>query len=176
MTLQASSPLQEFQWSPQPAAAELVRALVADFVARNGFAADLSRRMKEQTGTRFYDWVEAIFVPASAAIEQKLRAVGYEDGGERGFSNPHGMFPRIGLHASPITAVHIKVGSVVEFADVWRHAEKIEGEAGAPYRRVLASRENNTELFAAERWGYTGFDILRDDPARGVAMERTLES
>ena len=67
MTLQASNPLQQFHWEPQPQAEQLVRSLVADFLGRNRFAAELSRRMKEETGTRFYDWVEAVFAPASAA-------------------------------------------------------------------------------------------------------------
>ncbi len=175
MTLQAASPLQDYQWTPQPEAEKFVRALVADFLSRNAFAAELSRRMKEESGTRFYDWVEAIFVPASPTIEQKLRAVGYE-ADERIWSNPHGMFPRIVLHDSPITAAHLKVGSVIDFADVWRLQEKIEGEPGSIYRRIRASREKDSELWAAERWGHVGFDIPRYDAARGLAIQQTLES
>ena len=182
MTLQATNPLAEFQWERQPEAEQLVRSLVADFLARNTFAAELSRRMKEQSGTRFYDWVEAIFLPASPAIEQKLHAVGYEEfrdherTPDRVWSNPHGMFPRIVLHDSPTTAVHLKIGSVIDFADVWRLQEKIEGAPGSVYRRVRASKEGDTELWAAERWGYVGFDIPKDDPAQVAEMARVLES
>ena len=57
MTLQATNPLTAFQWTPQPGAQKLVRELIADFLARNHFAAELARRMKDESGTRFYDWV-----------------------------------------------------------------------------------------------------------------------
>jgi hypothetical protein len=50
------------------------------------------------------------------------------------------MFPLIGFSDAETTQVHLKVTSVVDFADVWR-LRKIEGEPGAPYRRVCASKE-----------------------------------
>lgn len=175
MTMQASNPLQGFQWEPQPQAEQLVRSLVADFLGRNRSAAELARRMKEESGTRFYDWVEAIFVP-EGGMEQKLRAVGYEKECGATWVNPHGMFPRIVLHDAKTTAVHLKVTSVIDFADVWRIQEKIAGAAGSTYRRVRASKEGETELWAAERWGHVGFDIPADDAAMVAQMAATLES
>jgi hypothetical protein len=85
------------------------------------------------------------------------------------------MFPLIGFADNGATQVHLKVTSVTDFADVWRLG-KIEGEPGAPYRRVCASKEGESELWAAERWGWVGFDLPKDDPARAIAMQRTLES
>ena len=78
MTLQAPNPLQEFQWAPQPEAERLVRGLVDDFLGRNAFARDLARRMKDEAGTRFYDWVEAIILPESAELRQRIEE--YESG------------------------------------------------------------------------------------------------
>ena len=181
MTVDAArrSALEDFQWSPQPQAQALVRSLIDEFVSRNRFAAELSRRMKDESGTRFYDWVEAIFIPASPALEQKMRAAGYEPAKDTGggWMNPHGMFPRLLPQAGKLTAVHLKVGSVADFADVWRINEPaIDGEPLAPHRRVRASKEGDTELWAAERWGHVGFDIPPSDPKRGVEMLRTLES
>lgn len=181
MTMQAPNPLADFQWERQPAAEEFIRGLVAEFVGRNGFAAELARRMQAETGTRFYDWVEAIFVPPAAATEEKLRAVGYQPARDRRgllpgiWANPHGMFPRIGFSDGNATAVHLKVTSVIDFADVWR-LEKIEGGPGAAYRRVLASSESNAQLWAAERWGHVGFGVPDDGAARAVAIQRVLES
>ena len=181
MTVQAANPLEEFQWAPQPEAERLVRSLIDDFLGRNAFARELARRMKEESGTRFYDWVEAIILPETAEITQRMQAVGYEKLRDRGavykhlWTNPLGMFPLIGFGDRDTTQVHLKVTSVVDFADVWR-LRKIEGEPGAPYRRVCASKEAGTELWAAERWGWVGFDLPIDDPARAVAMQRTLES
>src|SRR3954452_13571685 len=111
-----------------------------------------------------------------------MSAVGYETyrdrtGAHEGvFSNPRGMFPRIVLQSGGPTAVHIKVASVADFADVWRIKETIQGEPGGPYRRVRASNENGTELWAAERWGYTGYAPPAEDAARAVAMQRLLEA
>jgi hypothetical protein len=181
MTVDAArrSSLEDFQWSPQPAAQSLVRALIDDFDSRNRFAAELSRRMKNESGTRFYDWVEAIFLPASSTIEQKMRAAGYEPARDNGggWINPHGMFPRLVPQAGNLTAVHLKVGSVADFADVWRINETaIEGEPLSAYRRVRASKEGDTELWTAERWGHVGFEIPKSDPTHGIEMLRTLES
>ncbi len=176
MTITAANPLEEFQWTPQPQAEELIRGLVAEFLSRNRFAADLAKRMKEETGTRFYDWVEAICLPRSSTTEQKLRSVGYEKKQDDIWTNPNGMFPRVRMHDLPTPAVHLKVDSVVDFADVWRLQDPIEGEPLAPYRRVRASADGNTELWAAERWGYDGFEISKPNSARAVEMQKTLES
>ena len=176
MTLQAVNPLESFQWTPQPEAEKLVRELIESFVSKNSFASQLSRRMKEETGTRFNDWVEGIFAPASVPISQKLTAVGYEQQASRVWSNPNGMFPKIVLHDSSTMQLHLKVGSVVDFADVWRLRERILGIPGGVYRRVRASKEADTELWAAERWGYGGFEILRDDPSRTIEMMSARES
>ena len=181
MTLHAPSPLQEFQWERQPEAERLVRELVDGFLARNAFARELARRMKEDTGTRFHDWIDTIVVPsAPAAFADEMKRVGYElfheRAGERLFVNKLGMFPRIGLRPGGVAEVHIKVDSVVDFADVWRIDERIEGEPLAPYRRVRASREGDTELWASERWGWTGLEILNAKNEHAIAAQRTLES
>jgi hypothetical protein len=182
MTLHAPSPLQDFQWERQPAAERLVRELVDGFLAKNGFARDLTRRMKEDAGTRFYDWIDTIVLAApSDAFTDELKRVGYElfheRGGERLFVNKLGMFPRIGLRPAPATtAVHVKVDSAADFADVWRLQDRIEGEPLAPYRRVRASHENGTELWASERWGWSGLEILKSRNEHAIERQRTLES
>ena len=45
--------------------------------------------------------------------------------------------------------------------------QPIEGKPLSPYRRVRASNQGDTELWAAERWGHVGFDIPKSDPSRG---------
>jgi hypothetical protein len=181
MSTVADNALQAFQWSPQPKAEKLVRDLVEGFLAKNAFAKELARRMKDETGTRFYDWVEVIVLAKSDTTAAKIREVGYElfhdQHGEQLYINPLGMFPRIALSAaSNATQVHIKVTSVVDFADVWRLQEKIEGEPTAPYRRVRAWQDDGTELWAAERWGWLGMDMLKSKEAHAIEAMRLLES
>lgn len=181
MSTVANNPLQSFQWSPQPKAEKLVRELVSDFLSQNSFAQHLAQRMKDDTGTRFYDWVEAIVLPASPATAQRIREVGYEifhdRQGEQLWINPLGMFPRIGLVANATTTqVHLKVTSVVDFADVWRLHEKIEGEPMAPHRRVRAASEKGTELWIVERWGWIGLDLLKSKESHAIEAHRMLEA
>jgi hypothetical protein len=110
-----------------------------------------------------------------------MQLVGYELFHERAVEqlwvNKLGMFPRIGLKSSGnVTEIHIKVTSVADFADVWRIQEPIEGEPLSPYRRVRASHENGTELWATERWGWTGLEVLKSRNEHAIAAARTLES
>ncbi len=181
MSTIADNSLQAFQWSPQPNAEKLVRELVSEFLSKNSFAKELARRMKDETGTRFYDWVEVIVLPKSDTTAQKIREVGYEifhdREGEHLWINPLGMFPRIALSsATKGSQVQIKVSRVVDFADVWRLQDKIEGEPMAPYRRVRAWHENGTELWAAERWGWLGMDLLNSKESHAIEAHRVLES
>jgi hypothetical protein len=183
MTLHAppANPLEDFKWERQPEAEKLVRELVDAFLPKNSFARELSRRMKEDAGTRFYDWVDTIVIATSPALVQRMRSVGYElfheRAGEQLWVNRLGMFPRIGLKATgAATEIHIKVDSVADFADVWRIQERIEGEPLAPYRRVRASRDGDTELWASERWGWSGLEILKARNEHAIERVRTLET
>jgi hypothetical protein len=177
----SENPIDAFHFSPQPQAEKLVRELVDEFVSKNAFAADLSRRMKDESGTRFYDWVETIIMPDSQSLRQKVQSVGYQkfrdaDGEyDRIYSNSHGMFARIGFHDQKTTAIHLKVGSVADFAAVWQLQEPIEGEE-LVYRRIRASAQADTELWAAERWGWVGFDLPPVDAARSRSASRWLET
>lgn len=182
MSVIAPSPLQAFHWSPQPGAERFVRDLVRSFLSRCPQAVALSRRMMEETGTRFVDWIEAIFLPDSPGREGQLAAVGYAPDRDRAglrprvFAHAHGMFPRLVLHDGETTAVHLKVESVADFAAAWHLAEPRQGEPLAPYRRLCVLRDPQVELWAAERWGWTGFELPPDDPARALEATRTLEA
>ena len=180
MSMLTANPLEAFHWEPQPATEKLVRELIAEFLSRNSFARQLAERMQKETGTRFYDWVETISVPDSPAIRQKITAVGYEKyrdrDGEYGsvFSNPLGMFARIGVLKENQMQVHLKVGNVADFAAAFQIQEKIEGEEFV-YRRLSASKENGSELLVSERWGWAGYDLPPIDPKRSIEASRLLD-
>jgi hypothetical protein len=185
MTLSAAapSPLDEFKWERQPQAERFVRdELLGPFLGGNGFALELAKRMKEETGTRFQDWVDTIVISTPASdLVQSMRQCGYElfneRAGEQLWVNRLGMFPRIGVKPSQgATQVHIKVDSVSDFADVWRIQSQIEGEPLAPYRRVCISREAGGELWASERWGWIGLEVLNSKHQHAAEHVRTLES
>src|SRR5689334_5387924 len=126
---------EQFQWTPQPQAEKFVIELLAYFLAGNSFAITLAERMKLETGTRFRDWVEAIFLPDAHATRDKLTAAGYVPLESGGFAQPQGIFPKIVLHDQPHTAVHLKVEHVAELAAALKVLKKIEGDVLSPYRR-----------------------------------------
>jgi hypothetical protein len=182
MSVAETSPLQAFQWTPQPQAERFIRSIVAEFLGRCPGSNTLAKRMKHETGTRFYDWVETIFLPDSDSVRATLAEVGYahycDRAGEHAdiFAQAHGMFPRIVLHDEPQTAIHLKVTSVADCAAALGVHAKIEGEPLAPYRRVRIFHGETTQLWAAERWGWTGYDVPPPSPAQEIAAAKVLET
>jgi hypothetical protein len=174
------SPLDAFQWAPQPQVTAFLRPIVEQFLSRCPGAAELARRMRAEMGTRFDDWIETIVLPDNPATQQKLLDLGYARYRDRHgeyahvFAHPGGMFPRIGLHPLATTIVHIKVDRAADFAAAWQLQSPIEGDEFV-YRRVRAFDGDGAELIAAERWGWTGFDLPPHNPAHSIAASRWLD-
>ncbi len=182
MTLQATTtnPLEAYQWEPQPQAEALVRELLADFLDRNTFAAELARRMKDETGTRFYDWVDYVALPAADRRVARLKNAGYEqvasDATRSVFTNSAGMFPAIVVRSA---GGEIEVGVKVEFAADFAAAHGIQnqilGEPLGMYRSLVASEDKGSRLAVVERHGCR-FRPAAFDPNKSIAMLRHLES
>ena len=178
------APLDALRWTPQPRAQALVNELVADFLAHSAGAQVLAQQMREETGTRFADWIDAIALPRTRELAERLAAVGYrpedvetESDDQRPHAQPDGRFPRIVLHNAPARRAMIKVDSVADFAsaNVWCEGE-LEGEPLAPLRRCVATTEKHYELQVVERHGYRGFAVRHVDANQiGTAMH-VLES
>src|SRR5687767_7101009 len=124
MTMQASNPLEAFAWKPEYEAEKLVQGLVHEFLEKCPAAKDLARRMKEETGTRFGDWVDHIAMQSTPSAAAALEAAGFKrfthPGNYHEWEHAGGMFPRIVLHLAdeddpaPMS-LGIKVESVVDF-------------------------------------------------------------
>lgn len=177
MSIQAeNNALTQFQWARQPQAEELVTEIVVDFLNRLPEAAAFRDRLRDETGTRFVDWIDTIFVKDDGALRQRLGAVGFEPDRHGAHANRDGMFPRIKLGNRSATAVQFKVDSAADFADVHQLTMPIEGESLSQYRRVLFANNESAELWAAERHGYQGFDIAAAKARHPVDVVATLES
>lgn len=182
MTMQAiaTNPLEAYQWERQPQAEALVRELVAEFLGRNTFAAELARRMKDETGTRFYDWVDYIALPAADARVARLKAAGYEqvasDANRSVYTNSGGMFPAIIVRSA---GNEIEVGIKVEFAADFAAAHGIQnaivGEPLSMYRSLVVSEEKGARLAVVERHGCR-FRPAAFDAKTAVAMLRHFEA
>ncbi|HYE19379.1 MAG TPA: hypothetical protein VEA69_13095 [Tepidisphaeraceae bacterium] len=190
-------PRPDVQWERQPAAEQLVRELVDDFLARCPEAATLARRMRDETGTRFVDWVDHICVPDSAGIQDRLPLVGYTrvaqppDAKERVFRDDEyvhagGVFPPIKVRASgpgfysPLE-VAVKVESLADFAAIHQPQNDIEGGPLSRFRTLwLASagsreREDESLLTIVERHAYRGFRTADPEPEQTVLRLHHLE-
>lgn len=190
--------IQAFHWERQPKAEALVRELLEDFLARNSFAASLARRMKEETGTRFYDWVDSIRVCHSPGIEEKLRTSGFEPEPRKNskksadenlqkladlassvtYRNPSGIFPFVIVCpniSQAATTVFIKVDSVSDFLVANQLTEQIEFDPFSPIRFSEVAHVDYAPLYAIERRGQPDFNYVKTDPAKRIAAARHLE-
>jgi hypothetical protein len=157
MSVQTTNPLEAFQWQRQPKAEAFVRGVVDEFLADNAMAAKFARRMKEETGTRFVDWIDHLRLPDSGQVRQSLREAGYTERridpelvGQT-FGHEGGIFPNVVLGGR--RGVGIKVESVADFCaanDIFPP----NGEALSAYR---AQWIDGDEFLAVERHGYRGF-------------------
>ena len=158
---------QQFDWPLCYDAENHVLAQLASFTQRNGFAAHLERRMRDETGTSLLDWVDHLVV--APAEEPRLREIGYvpqpvaETGpGARAWWHPLAMLPRVlirdGLVSSPAPALlAVRCESVSDFLVMHGLAGEPEGAPLTRFRRALVAEQNGTRLEAVERRGYCGF-------------------
>ena len=188
----AVSELDAFNWEPQPAAQALLNELVDRFLSMSPWSAGLKERMRAETATRFFDWIDHLGVPNVRGIAERLREVGFVEaeregvGRDRGDSvlmvHPGALFPEVVLHHEAVLSVGIKVDSVVEFASshlVGQDAELL-GAPGSRLRMLRACRDEPAsgeptaenpaaELWAVERHGSNGYEPGEFDP--GLAMK-----
>jgi hypothetical protein len=167
--------LEQFHWTPQPAAEELVHDVLNRLVQRSPEAAKLRDRMRDETGTRLIDWLDSIHVPVKEDWTSRLEAVGFEkDSKDKAvYIHGGGVFPRIVLHDRPTAELFIKVESVADFARAnGIESDRIQGSPLSSMRRLNFA----PQLWATERHGYRGFSLPETKPADGIAMVKHLES
>jgi len=178
-----TSALTQFDWKPQPQAGALINSLVSTFLSRCPSAADLARKMKEATGSRFVDWIDHIRAPKSGQLEAELKRTGFTHrpmpGAQDHYIHEGAMFPVIVLESRPNTAAFIKVDSVADFAATWRIQHPIQGEPMGQLRQMKAFEADASgadEMWVIERHGYRGFDVPRFDAAKAILAQKHLEA
>src|SRR6266516_2595950 len=115
----AQSPLDEFQWTVQPIAEQTVREVLGGAVIRSPFAAQLQRRMRDETGTRLLDWVDHLVVPDAGGLRERLRNAGFigrfAPGAGECYVNEEGIFPAIVPTHAGVLRLFVKVDAVPDF-------------------------------------------------------------
>jgi hypothetical protein len=165
-----------FDWPLAYEAERLIGGFIESFLNQHGFARRLAERMRDETGTEFYEWTDHFALSPEHGAE--LRAAGFvaepvpAPAGAVVLHHPKAMMPRVVLREGgsrdgvPV-ALAVKPEALPDFLAHHDLAPPIEGEFGARLRRALIAEENGTRLFAVERLGYRGF--LAEEPAPGCA-------
>ncbi len=154
-----------FDWPLANEAETLVRRELAAFLKVNTFARNLSERMRVETGTDFFEWVDHLVI--SPGQEEQLIPAGFvhdpmaeTPNGEAVYEHPRATLPRMvvrkGQKRSP-SVVALKPEFVAEFIAQNNLAAEPEGEPCSRYRSVLVCEESGTQVLAIERRAYRGF-------------------
>lgn len=176
---QSASPLHEFLWETQPDAEAWLQHVLGDFLTRNRFAARLAARMRQETATRFFDWVDHIRLPKSDDLSDLLFRLGYAPDTRvftPCFLHPGAIFPRVALSEEPNVAVALKVDAVADFLQAHRLSLPVEGPLYNPVRRAMVARDAGTELWVVERHGSVSLEVPQLDQELRLASQRHLES
>jgi hypothetical protein len=162
----AAPPVNAFDWPLCYEAERLLGGYIEEFLQRNAFAARLAQRMREETGTEFFEWVDHLAL--GAEHEAALRSAGFIEEkvetppGAKVLWHPRAMMPRVVLHAAErqlSSAVAIRPEVLADFVAAHDLDVEIEGAPLARFRRALISDDNGAKLFAVERLGYRGFVV-----------------
>lgn len=174
--------LAKFTWERQPEAEKLVHELVADFLEKCPYARRLAERMRDETGTRFVDWIDHIGRRNIDGWADRLLQAGYiQDNitpGLSRFVQPHGMFPPIMLWWDYGSfEVALKAESVADFAAIHAIQNDIGGAPLSLYRWLPACvcETTDTKLVVVERHGYLGAAAAPFDAQKAINRLHHLE-
>jgi len=168
-----AKPTPVFDWPLAYEAEQFLRGCIGTLLERHAGARRLAERMRDETGTDFYEWVDHLVL--APGKEAALRAVGLTEAaieapaGTTVWHHPRAMMPRVLVPAAKTRegrptgdgpdVLAIKPESLEDFLRAQKSTAPIEGAIGARLRRAVLSEENGVRLEAVERLGYRGFRV-----------------
>jgi hypothetical protein len=167
MTIKSSNSFESFQWSPQPDAFRFICGLAGDFLAACPEARALADRMRNETGTRFVDWIDHIRLNSHDPRVAQLESTGYRAESEHAaytvYSNTLGVFPAV-LVWDGVMEIGIKVESVADFLAANQLQRDIAGSPLAILRTCRIHASHGHALTVAERHGTRDFHAGETEP------------
>jgi hypothetical protein len=159
-----------FNWPLAYEAEALLSTHLNAFLEANATAASLAGRMRDETGTDFFEWVDHFVV--SPDHEKAFRAAGFvtektdAPAGHNVLAHPHAMLPRV------VVSPQAGISSVPQFLAIrpeyladFMARNSLTGEPAGPpgsrFRVITVAEENGTRFAAVERLGYRGFTVTR---------------
>ena len=179
LTSNRTTPL-PFDWPLANEAEALLREHISRFLKRNQFARKLANRMRNETGTDFFEWVDHLVLPPG--VEKELCDAGFVPDqnaetpkGEPVYEHPRATLPRVLLGGGPFV-VALRPEFVADFMASHNLSGEPEGEPCSRYRRIVVDEERGTRLEAVERRAYRGFVSapLKPGELRNVIKAREL--
>ncbi len=153
-----------FDWPLAYEAESLLRQRMDSFLQRNRAANLLARRMRDETGNDFFEWMDHLAL--APEDEKPLRDLGFVTDtveappGEIVLQHPRATLPRVLVRKAAgrnPAAVALRPEFVADFAAAHSLTGPVEGDPFGNLRRVLVSEEDGARLEAVERNGYAGF-------------------
>ncbi len=176
----ALADLQAYRWTPQPEAANLIQSLLDESLRGSPFAASLTQRMLDDTGTRLVDWLDHCGLPADHPAVSQLKGVGYEAvalPSSEAWEHRAGLLPRVRVHSGASRQLAIKVDSVVDFLVAHRlNRVEIVGQPCSSVRKALVASVNNVEVWIVERHGSLAFDADPQEVVPFLALAHHVEA
>jgi hypothetical protein len=164
------APAKQFDWPLAFPSETFLRRRIDEFLVRNSCAQQLAERMRAETGTDFFEWVDHLTLPAMD--ENALLDLGFTPdavetaGGEKVLHHPRATLPRVLLSKdSKRFLLAIRPEFVADFVAAHSLPGPIEGAPCSRFRRVAVSDENGARLEAVERNAYHGFVAAAPDAA-----------
>ena len=171
-----------FDWPLAFPAEKFLAGRIGDFLAKNSFAEKLSARMRDETGTDLFEWVDHLVL--SPEDEPALRAAGFVTDevatapGDRVLHHPRATLPcviiRTGQKQNP-SALALRPEFVADFIMRNNLSGEIEGEPFSQFRRVVVNEENGTRVEAVEHRAYRGFLPAPLKPGQLAAILKAKE-
>lgn len=154
-----------FDWPLANGAEGFLRRRMSGFLERNSFARQLAARMRDETGTDFFEWIDHLILPPGE--EQALRDAGFvhdpraeTPNGEAVYELARTTLPRVLLRQAPRRAaavIALRPEFVADFIASHSLSAEPAGEPFSRYRRVVVAAESGAQLEAVERRAYRGF-------------------
>jgi hypothetical protein len=179
ITSEAAEAETKFEWPLCYEAENFILNRIEAFTKKNSFARELSRRMRDETGTLILDWTDYLLLPASD--EKALRETGFTEDplagapdAQKQLWHPDAMLPRVLIaptNAKYPLALGIRADYVADFASVHGITNEIEGAPFSRFRRMLVSEENGARFEVIERRGYRGY-VAKEADAKAFLAAR----
>jgi hypothetical protein len=170
-----------FDWPLAYEAENFIRERLQSFLTRNTFGRQLADRMRDETATDFFEWVDHLTL--SPDDEVTLRKLGFvpdaveASEGVTILHHPRATLPRVLLEkAATVDRVAVKPEFLADFIAAHNLVTQIEGEPHSRYRCAVIANDNGTQLEAIERHGYRGFlpAPLVSDQFKRIAQAKEL--